>query len=216
MFRPFRLFVLGVLGFIVYAGFFALPSNATGPGDFDPELTAKYEVSAWQAGLVREDWSAFVNCTLLQRELHRYSWFRAAQTGFALSRVIMQFPHMTARYERVLPGLEEVAAVEKAWKNANFDPSAAAQSQLNGWSAARDVRQPGSMERAMSETAKDYGYRYGLPPEYLHTVASARAEAFRMIFTAHADPDWNTITQFLTSSYATLKTTVNRAAGSAF
>jgi hypothetical protein len=212
MFRPGRLLTLGILAFLVYAGFFAVPGNAPGPADFDPEAVAGHEAAAWQAAMVREEFSVFVSCVLYQRELHRMSWFRAFESGMALSKAVSQVPHMTSRFERVMPQLEEVAEVERTWKGAEFDPVAVARFQTNWILMTRNSQQANNAQRAISEMAEELGLRFGLSSGYMQAVAADRAGAFRSVLARDASPDWPQVTRQLTRSYTTLKTTLARAA----
>jgi hypothetical protein len=212
MFSPGRLLTIGILGFVVYFGFYAVPGNAPGPADFDPEAVARHEVGAWQAAVVREDMSVMINCILYQRELHRLSWFRAVESGMALSRAISQLPHMTSRFERVMSELEDVADVERAWKGAEFDAGAVARLQMNWIIMARNPQQANNAERTVTEMAEELGLRYGLQAGFMQSVASDRAEAFRVVLARNATPDWEHVTELLTRSYTALKTTLTRAA----
>lgn len=212
MLRPGRLLTLGIVAFLVYMGFYAVPGNQPGPADFDPDLVARYEVEAWQAARVREEMSTFVNCVLYQRELNRMSWFRAAESGRALSKAIGQFPQLTSRFERVMPDLEEVAAIESTWKDAEFDPAAVARYQVNWLIMTRSPLLGNNAQRAVSEMADDLGLRFGMQAVYMAPVAADRAEAYRLILARDAEPDWQAVTNLLARSYSTLKTTLTRAA----
>jgi hypothetical protein len=212
MFSPGRLLTIGILGFLVYIGFYAVPGNAPGPADFDPEAVARHEVAAWQAAIVREDMSVTINCILYQRELHRLSWFRAAESGMALSRAISQLPHMTSRFERVMPELEEVAAIERAWKGGEFDAGTIARAQMNWIITARNPQQGNNAQRSVSEMADELGLRYNMQAGFMQPVASDRAEAFRVVLARNATPDWEHVTELLTRSYTALKTILTRAA----
>jgi len=212
MFSPGRLLTIGILALLVYIGFYAVPGNAPGPADFDPDAVARHEAAAWQAATVREDISVTINCILYQRELHRLSWFRAAESGLALSRAVSQVPHMTSRFERVMPNLEEVADVERAWKGIEFDAVAVARSQMNWIIMARNPQQANNAERTVSEMADELGLRYNMQAGFMQAVASDRAEAFRAVLARNATPDWEHVTQLLTRSYTTLKTVLTRAA----
>lgn len=212
MFSPGRLLTLGVLAFLVYLGFYAVPGNAPGPADFDPEAVARHEAAAWQAATVREDVSAMINCILYQRELHRLSWFRAAESGMALSKAISQVPHMTSRFERVMPQLQEVADIERAWKGAEFDAGAVARAQVNWIITASNPQQGNNAQRTVSEMADELGLRYNMQAGFMHAVASDRAEAFRTVLARNATPDWEHVTLLLTRSYTALKTVLTRAA----
>jgi hypothetical protein len=212
MFSPVRLLTLGILAFLVYAGFFAIPGNAPDPSAFDPEVVASHEAAAWQAAMVREEFSVFVSLTLYQRELHRMSWFRAAESARPLSRAVSQLPHMTSRYERVMPDLEEAAVIERDWKGLEFDTTAVARLQMNWLIMVRNPQQANNAQRSVSEMAEELGLRFGLSAGYTQTAASDRAEAFRSVLMRNANPDWQTVTLQLTRSYTSLKTTLARAA----
>lgn len=212
MFRPGRLLTLGILAFLIYMGFYAVPASGPDADAFDPEAVARHEAAAWQAARVREELSTFVNCVLYQRELHRLSWFRAAESGMALSRALTQFPHMTSRFERILPQLEEVAAIERIWRAAEFEPRVVARSQLNWMIASRNPRQADNVQRSVSEMAVEYGLRFGMHPEFMFPAAADRSEAFQLILAQNAaDPDWDVTARLLARSYTTLKTTLARA-----
>jgi hypothetical protein len=212
MFSPGRLLTVGIIGLLVYTGFFAVPGNQPGPAEFDPALVAQHEVAAWQAAEGREEMATCVNCVLYQRELHRLSWYRAAESGMALSRAISQFPHMTSRFERVMPQLEEVALIEREWKGAEFDTTAVARYQMNWMIMARSPQQGSNAQRAVTEMADDLGLRYGIQAAYMGPAAADRTEAFKLIFARSGEPDWTAVTDLLTRSYSTLKTTLTRAA----
>ena len=212
MFSPVRLLTLGFLAFLVYAGFYAVPGNAPGVADFDPEVVARHEAAAWQAAMVREETSTMISCVMYQRELHRLSWFRAIESGLALARAVGPFPHMTSRFERVMPELEVVATIERNWKDLEFDPVTVARYQMNWMIMVRNPQQANNASRSVSEMADELGLRYGLNAGYLSAVAADRSEAFRAVLARGANPDWQHVTLLLTRSYTTLKTTLARAA----
>lgn len=212
MFSPFRLLMLAVLAFGVYMGFYAVPAAGPGPAAFDPAVVARHETAAWQAGRQRQDWPAFISSTLYQRELHRLSWFRAAQSGFALSRVLVQIPHMTTRYDRLLPNLEEIARVERDWRNLDFDAQWVARKQLNWLSFARNPRPAqGDGERVISEMSEELGARFGLRPDQTYGAAQGRAQALILVL-AREDPDWDFVTGLLQGGYESLRSMLDRAA----
>lgn len=205
MFRPFRLIALGALALAIYSGFYAAPGGAPGPSDFDPAGVARHEAATWRAARARDEMSAFTSAVRLQRELHRYSWFRSAQTGWALSRVAVMFSHMTTRFERALPGLEEMAMVEQQWRAATFNPREIARTRLSWMVAARDSSERADRELAVTDMALEYSQRYQLPAGRALASVTLRADAFRMILAPGAEPDWALVTQLLERSYADLK-----------
>lgn len=212
MFRPSRLLTFALLAFLVYMGFFAVPGNAPGVDAFDPEAVAEHEASAWQAALVREEFSSMVSCILYQRELHRLSWFRAIESGMALARAMGQFVLMTDRYHRVIPELESVATIERTWKASEFDAAAVGRRHGLWLATLRDRRQASNSEHAVSEMAEELGLRFGIPSAYTLPVASDRTEAYRHFLAQGASPDWDHVRLLLTRAYTTLQTTLVRAA----
>jgi hypothetical protein len=208
MFSPGRLLGLGILVFGVYVGFFATPAGGPAAADFDPELVARYEASAWRAARVEEEFSTFVNCLMYQRELHRLSWFRAAESALPLSRAVMQFPAMANRFERIMPQLEQVAAIEKGWKGADFDPFMLARVQLNWMVTARDPRRSTNAQSSVADMAEDLGQRFGMDASYMSAPAADRAQAFQVILGQRSDPDWESVTEQLARAYAHLKTII--------
>lgn len=213
MFSPFRLLTMGVLAIGVYMGFYAVPPGTA--GSFDPVAVAQHETAAWQAGRVRDERAALVNSILYFRELHRMSWFRAAQNGFTLSRMLVQLPHMTGRYDRLLPGIQEIARSEKAWKGGEFDAEAVATLQLSWMTAARNPRPNGDSERIVSEMSEEFAQRFSLRPDQTYGTASGRGEAIRMVL-ARTDPDWEAVTQLLIGSYTNLKLALDRASAPSY
>lgn len=210
MFSPFRLLMLAVVGFGVYMGFYAVPAAGPGPAAFDPAVVARHEAAAWRAGRERDDWPAFISATLYHRELHRFSWFRAGQTGFALSRVLVQAPHMTARFDRLLPGLEEIARVERDWRGLEFDAQRVARKQVNWLSIGNNQRASADSERMVAEMSEELAERFALRPDQTYGTAQARAEAVRLIL-AREEPDWEAVTGLLQGAYESLRSTLERA-----
>lgn len=210
MFRPGRLLFFAILAFLVYMGFYAVPGNAPGAAEFDAEVVAGHEASAWQAALVQEEFSSMVSCILYQRELHRLSWFRAVESGMAMARALGQFVLMMDRFQRVVPQLEQVATIERTWKGAEFDAAAVARHHGNWLGALRDRRQTSNTEHAVSQMAEELGLRFGIPSAYTLPVASDRTEAYRLMLTRNATPDWDHVRLLLTRAYSTLKTTLER------
>jgi hypothetical protein len=211
MLRPFRLIMLAALGLGVYMGFFQVPDNRPGVAEFDPDVVAQHEVEAWQAAKGKEEVGAFIAHVLEQRELHRYSWFRAAQAGLDMARTTTGFVDLRGRYERVLPNLEAVAAVEKDWKKLTFDPASVARTQLN-WMVTARMPNLNDTNDIASEMAVEYAERYGLRSDQMFSAAAGRAEAFKLMINSTVDPDWPGITKLLRESYAELRKTLQNTA----
>lgn len=207
MFRPFRLIMLALLALGVYAGFFQVPSDKPGVAEFDPVVVAKREVEAWQAARAHEEVGAFVAHVLQARELHRYSWFRAAQVGLDMARTTTRFVDLRARYERVLPNLEAAAEVEKGWKKLDYNSADVARMQLN-WMVTARLPNLNDTNEIASQMAEEYGMRYGMRSDQMFTPAASRAQAFKLMITSTTDPDWPGITELLIESYASLQKTL--------
>lgn len=204
MFRPFRLIMLGLLALGVYAGFFQVPSDKPGVAEFDPVIVAKREVEAWQAARAHEEVGAFVAHVLQARELHRFSWFRAAQAGLDMARTTTRFVDLRARYERVLPNLEAVAEIEKGWKKLDYNSADVARIQLN-WMVTARMPNLNDTNDIASQMAEEYGMRYGMRSDQMFTPAASRAQAFKLMITSTTDPDWPGITELLIESYTSLQ-----------
>lgn len=204
MFRPFRLIMIAALALVVYAGFFQIPNDKPGIADFDPSFVAMREMEGWRAGRADEEYGAFIAHMLQMRELHRYTWFRAVQTGIDTARTSLVFSDLRGRYERVLPNLEAVAQVEKSFKNAAFDPALVARTQLN-WMVTARMPNLNDLNEISAQMAEEYGLRYGLRSDQMFAAAQPRAEAFKMLITTQGDPDWPAILALLEQSYTALQ-----------
>jgi hypothetical protein len=204
MLRPFRLIMLAALALGTYVGFFQIPDDKPAVWDFDPAIVAKRELEAWQAGRANEEFGAFMAHVFQMRELHRYTWFRAGQTGLDMAKTSLLFADLRGRYERVLPNLEAVATVEKNWKGAAFDPAAVARAQLN-WMVTARMPNLNDLNEISSQMAEDYGLRYGMRSDQLFAAAAPRAEAFKTLITSEVDPDWASILALLEQSYTALQ-----------
>jgi hypothetical protein len=194
--------MLAGLAAIVYAGFFWVPPAAGPDGVYDASRVAAHEVAGWQSLKARQDFAVYLNLVRMLREQHRYTWFRALESGFYLARATTTFANLNSRYERVLPDLESVANIEKAWTNAPFDPSAAAQAQLSWW-VARRRKDLNTVDRIGSQIADEYALRY---PRARGTgeAAHLHAQAVKLFDESGVDPDWRAMTQLLTQSYRAL------------
>jgi hypothetical protein len=202
--RPFRLIMLAALALGVYMGFFQVPKSMGGVADFEPAVVAKHEMEAWRAAKAKEEFATFFAHVLQMRELHRYTWFRAGQTGLDMARTSLTFVELRGRYERVLPNLEAVAEVEKTYKKANFVPAEVARAQLN-WMVTARVPNLNELNDIAGQMAEDYALRFGMRSDQMFAAAAPRAEAFKIMITSEVDPDWPGILALLEQSYTALK-----------
>lgn len=116
----------------------------------------------------------------------------------------LRFPDLNARYERVLPNLEAVAAVEKTWKAAAFDPAAVARKQLD-WMVTTRMQNLNDLNEIAAQMAEEYGMRYGLRSDQMFAAAAPRAEAFKTMLLSENEPDWPSILALLEQSYTALQ-----------
>jgi hypothetical protein len=197
---------------VAYGGFVATPPGDRAEGVFDPGAVAADETALWKASLARDEFSVFTNCVLLLREQHRYTWYRALQAGFYLSRATTAFWGIQNRFERVLPDLEDAATVERDFLDAPFEPAAVARAELNWW-ATHQMPNLDSVPEVGRLMAQEYVLRYSIPTDRAIEAALLRAQAIQLR-DAGVDPDWPRITRLLTDSYESLRTAIERGPAS--
>jgi hypothetical protein len=212
MFRPFRLLMLGALAALIYGAFFWVPPDSARDGAFDADVVAAYEAAGWQAVRARQEFAVYFNFVQMLREQHRYTWFRALQAGFYLTRATTSFTSLNSRYERVLPDLEATARIEQAFKHAPFDAAAAAKAQLNWW-IARKRRDTNTVERIGALMADEYNLRYPKAGGGTSEAGHLRAQAVKLFDEGGVDPDWAAIRDLLTQSYRALGLAIARPVG---
>ena len=203
--RPFRLLMFGLIGLLVYMAFFALPRPEEARPDFEPGVVAQHEIATWQAVRAGQEYGIYLNIMLYERELHGYTWFRAAQAAFYMGRATQDFVGIDRRYERVMPELEAAATIQRDWDKADFDPAQVARANLNWW-VARKMKNLNNVGAVSGRIAEEYALRYGVADGRAMTAATMRAEALQARDMSSVDPDWTNITELLTSSYTALRT----------
>jgi hypothetical protein len=215
MLRPFRLVMLAMLAAVVYGGFFWVPTAAAPDGAFDASRVAAFEAAAWQSARARQDFAVYANLVQMLREQHRYSWFRAMQSGFYLARATTTYSSMQAqsRFDRLLPDLTAAADIEKAWTKASFDSAEVAQAQVNWWAIRR--RRDSTADRIGTLIAEEYAVRYPRAGGRATDAAHLRAQAIKLVDESGVDPDWPSITEALTNSYRALGTAISQTTTSA-
>ena len=207
MFSFGRLLTIMTLGLVVYVGFYAVPPGEPGDGHFDPEALARDEVAVWQAVQGREDFGVFFSLVPMEREAHRYSWFRAAQASFYMARAQTTFAELRGRYERVLPDLEDAAALHKAWVKGSFDAPAVARAQLDWW-VTRRMPNLNSIDQIAPLIAREYALRYQVTESQAADAAFRRAQAMQLFDADGADPRIAAITKLLAESHASLQESI--------
>ena len=133
--------------------------------------------------------------------------FVAGQSWFAPAPVMVI---MTARFDRLLPGLEEIARVERDWRGLEFDAQRVARKQVNWLSIGNNQRASADSERMVAEMSEELAERFALRPDQTYGTAQARAEAVRLIL-AREEPDWEAVTGLLQGAYESLRSTLERA-----
>ena len=208
MFSFGRLIMLALVGTLVYAGFFHLPPGGPADGQFDPDKLAVDEVALWRAAQSQDEFSIYTSAVVMLREQHRYSWFRAAQAGYYMARAASTFSTLKTRYERVLPDLEDAAAIHKAWTNAAFEPAAVARAQLNWW-VTKQLPNLNTIDQVAPLVSDELELRYGLPAGAASGAAARRAEAALLFENGGRDPNVAAVTKALAESNRMLQRVIN-------
>jgi hypothetical protein len=204
MFSFGRLVMAAILGLLVYTAFYSLPSGEPGDGRFDPERVATAELEVWKAAKSQDEVSVFLNLTAQLREEHRYSWFRAVQAGFYLARATTTFAGLRGRYERVLPDLEDAAAIHRDWVHSSFDPGAVARAQLTWW-VTRRLPNLNSADQVAPLIGEEYALRYRISAGAASEAAFRRSDALMLFDSGGPDPNTAAVTKILTESYRSLQ-----------
>jgi len=202
--------MVAVVGFLAYLAFVAVPLGGPGEGDFAPGNVAAHEVALWQSAHAGEEVGTFVSATQFERELHRYSWFRAAQAGFHVARAATTFASLRGRYERVLPDLEAAATIQRGWTGADIEPASVARAQLNWW-VTRRMPNLDTLDQVAPLVQREFELRYRLRPGAASDAAARMAEAALLFDHSPADPDIVAITKLLTDAYQALRRSIVQA-----
>src|SRR5688572_22050058 len=190
MFRPGRIILLLILALGGYALFFQTPAGPRDAAAFDPQVVADLETEAWKAEIEKSEFSLFFICAKMLREQHRYTWWRALRSGFYESRMRISVAEMTNRFERALPDLESVAAIEQSWTKKNFEPAKAARARLN-WLASSRMPGQDATETIANHMADDYAMRYGVAQDRVAGFAEYMVGAMKLRSDPTTKPDWN-------------------------
>jgi len=195
--------MLAALAALVYVGFFWVPPPSAAGAEAEAGQVAAHEVAAWQAVRAKQDFAIYFSFVQMQRLQHHYTWFRALESAFYLSRATSTFQGLSTRYERVLPDLETLAGIEKSWRKASFDPTAVARAQLNWW-VTRRMQNLNTTDQIAALIGEEFALRYPRAGGRSMDAAHLRAQAVKLLDDGGIDPDWRTITQLLTQSYRAL------------
>lgn len=175
---------------------------------FDPDRVAELEVGMWQAYYRKERLRLFSSLVTMLHEQYRYSWARAARSGFHLARAAATFGEARSGYERVLPDLEVSYRMARDWTGARYDPAAVARAELAWWVARRVPAQsdPGNVGRLIG---KMYALYYEVPEERVNDAGLLRARAGHLRDEGGPDADWEEVSRLLHASYRSLRGAVS-------
>lgn len=201
-----RLFWLATLSAVGYFGFLSVPPGPKEPGAFDPDKLAQLHYEVYQAYDAGADFSLFLGYTKLLREQNKYSWFRAADAGFHMARVMSGLRNAKSHYEQqLLPDLEYVYTIERDWLSATFDPKQVAQAELSAWISVKE-QLPNQQQMVIEALAQRDALRFNTSSSETRGPAAlfARAEEMR----DQPDTDWPTVLALLTDASRSLAVTV--------
>ena len=204
MFRPGRIILLLILALGGYGLFFQTPTGPRDVAAFDPQVVADLEIEAWKAQAEKSEFSLFFITAKLMREQFRYTWWRAFRSAFYESRMRISVGEMANRFERALPDLEAVAAIEQSWTKKNFEPAKAARARLN-WLASSRMPGQDATQNVASHMADDYAMRYGVGQDRVAGFAEYMVGAMKMRDESTSQPDWNQIQKMVLEGYRALK-----------
>jgi hypothetical protein len=170
---------------------------------FEPDRMADLEVDMWQAYYRHENLRLLRGLIATLREQYRYSWARAAITGFHLARAARTFGDTRSDYERVLPDLQRAYEMIREWTGSNFDPAAVSRAELAWW-VARRVQGENDPEHVGALIAKEYALLYETSTGAVAGAARLRAEAAALRDAQARSPDWDAIGLLLQRSYREL------------
>jgi hypothetical protein len=170
---------------------------------FEPDRMADLEVDMWQAYYRHENLRLLRGLIATLREQYRYSWARAAITGFHLARAARTFGDTRSDYERVLPDLQRAYEMIREWTGSNFDPAAVSRAELAWWVARRVPGQnrPDNVGRLIAE---ENALLFDVPVKRVLDPSTLRARAGRLRDEGGERADWNAVSQLLHQSYRDL------------
>jgi hypothetical protein len=148
---------------------------------FDPHAVGTYECRAWET-YYRRRWAAFLAASVgMVRSAFRMSWPKTIHGAWLVLRANMKwapFPDNDPDAARALMRrfYELLASSERA----SFDPTRAAELEVEWWRAHRDNQHDagdGSARELVVALRDLYAYTYGVEPGDVEQAAALRAEA---------------------------------------
>jgi hypothetical protein len=201
-----RRVILAVLACGFVAATYVACAPPAGPRSlrvFEPDRMADLEVDMWQAYYRHENLRLLRGLIATLREQYRYSWARAAITGFHLARAARTFGDARSDYERVLPDLQRAYEMIREWTGSSFDPAAVSRAELAWW-VARRVPGQNSSDNVGRLIAEENALLFDVPVERVLGPSTLRARAGRLRDDGGEQADWNAVSELLHQSYRDL------------
>ncbi|HEY7630109.1 MAG TPA: hypothetical protein VH817_05390 [Thermoleophilaceae bacterium] len=188
---------------------------------FDPRVVGRWECRAWET-YYRRKWGAFLIASItLVRSAFRMNWRNTLHGACLVLRANQKwapFPDNDPdAARRLMTRFYEL--LKESDETASFDPSRAAELEVEWWRAHRDAQHPergGSQEELIDALANLYAYTYGQDRRDVLRAANLRAEAMEVSdrwVQAGCDPDDPQLAaerSLLVRSYAALLAAVHR------
>jgi hypothetical protein len=186
---------------------------------FNPRRVGSLECRAWET-YYRRKWGAFLIASVgLVRAAFRMSWPRTLVGAWLVLRANMvwaPFPDNDPDAARALMR-RFYQLLRKSEATAPFDPTRAAQLEVEWWRAHREHQHAGDSSEGLTAALQDlYAYTYGAQPADLRQAAALRAQAMDVSdrwVEAGSDPENPLLAEeraLLVRSYAALLAAVHR------
>lgn len=148
---------------------------------FDPRSVGAHECRAWET-YYRRRWPAFLAASVgMVRSAFQMNWTRTLVGAWLVLRANMKwapFPDNDPDAARAL--MRRFYQLLRASGNTGFDPSRAAELEVEWWRAHREAQNnggSGTSEELIGALRDLYAYCYGVAPETVRDAAALRAEA---------------------------------------
>jgi hypothetical protein len=187
---------------------------------FDPRSVGAYECRAWET-YYRRKWLAFLIASVgMVRAAFQMNWARTVVGAWLVLRANMNwapFPDNDPDAARSL--MRHFYRLLLASGNERFDPTRAAELEVEWWRAHREAQNnggSGGSDELIGALADLYAYTYGVESDTVQTAAALRAEAMDVSdrwVQEGCDPEDPMLAQeraLLVRSYASLLSAVHR------
>jgi hypothetical protein len=191
-----------------YLIFIYTPPGPRSIRNFEADRTAHLELEMWQAYYSKKNVRLFRLLVVMLREQYRYSWAKAATTGFYLARPAARFAGLKSGYDDVLPDLERAYSMIEEWTRAGYDPKAVARAELAWWVARREPEN--SQEEIVGRLiAEEYALLYQVPVTRVANAGRLRAQAAALRDRGGSQADWAAVSRLLRESYRELRAAID-------